>query len=61
MARYLNGIIGPYIGKVGTVSGSHRRGIPYMKGQHKARKTDISEKEILNRENLRLLRPGLSH
>lgn len=50
MGRLINGINGPFIGKVGTVIGSSRRGIPYMKGPYKARKTDVSDKELRNRD-----------
>ncbi|WP_411273391.1 DUF6266 family protein [Daejeonella sp.] len=50
MGKLINGINGPFIGKVGTVIGSSRRGVPYMKGPYKTRKTDISEKELRNRD-----------
>lgn len=34
MARLINGINGPIIGKVGTVTGSHRNGKAYIKGNN---------------------------
>jgi hypothetical protein len=49
MGRLVAGILGPVIGKVGTVIGSSRNGIPYLKGPHKNRTKAISEKETLNR------------
>jgi len=49
MGRLLNGILGPFTGTVATVIGSSRRGIPYMKGRHRARKKNVSEKELQNR------------
>lgn len=49
MGKLINGINGPFIGTVGTVIGSSRRGISYMKGPYKARTTNISKDEVLNR------------
>ncbi len=49
MGRLVSGINGPFIGKVGTIIGSTRNGIPYIKGPHKYRTKNISEKEKLNR------------
>jgi len=49
MGRLVGGINGPIIGKVGTVIGSSRNGIPYLKGPYKNRTKIISEKEELNR------------
>jgi len=44
MGRLVAGLFGPVIGKVGTVIGSSRNGIPYLKGPHKNRTKTISEK-----------------
>ncbi len=49
MGRFKHGVNGPFVGKVGTVIGSSRYGIPYMKGPYKNRTTTISEKEEFNR------------
>lgn len=49
MARYTNGINGPFRGKVGTVIGSSWRGIPYMKSLHDKRTIPPHEKEQQNR------------
>ena len=49
MGKFINGINGPFTGTVGTVIGSSRYGIPYMKGRYKKRTSSISEKEELNR------------
>jgi hypothetical protein len=50
MARLVNGINGPFVGKVGTVIGSSWKGIPYMKSLNKKRTKRASEKERKNRE-----------
>ena len=49
MGRLINGILGAFTGTVATVIGSSRRGIPYMKGRHKARTKNVSESELQNR------------
>jgi hypothetical protein len=49
MGRLTAGLLGPVIGKVGTVIGSSRNGIPYLKGPYKNRTRVISQKETLNR------------
>jgi len=49
MGRLIGGINGPIQGKVGTVIGSSRNGIPYLKGPYKSRTTKISKKEKENR------------
>lgn len=49
MGRLTAGLLGPVIGKVGTVIGSSRNGIPYLKGPYKNRTGVISQKEALNR------------
>lgn len=59
MGKFINGISAPFIGKVGTVSGSSRRGIPYMKGPYKPRKTNVSEKELRNREKFKFTQAWL--
>ena len=50
MGRLINGINGQIIGKVGTVSGSSRNGIPYIKGPYKSRTLKVSERELANRK-----------
>ena len=50
MGRLLNGINGQVHGKVGTVIGSSRNGIPYVKGPYKKRTQVVSEKELANRK-----------
>jgi len=49
MGRLVNGINGPFTGKAGTIIGSSRNGILYIKGPYKHRTKNISEKEKLNR------------
>ncbi|WP_411274714.1 DUF6266 family protein [Daejeonella sp.] len=49
MGKLVGGINGPFIGKVGSVIGSSRNGVPYMKGLYKNRTEVISEKESFNR------------
>lgn len=50
MGRLLGGLNGPFIGKVGSVIGSSRNGVPYMKGPYKNRTVNITEKEAFNRQ-----------
>jgi hypothetical protein len=50
MGSLLSGINGPIRGKVGTVIGSSRNGVPYIKGPYKKRTKSISQKEQLNRK-----------
>ncbi|WP_276346754.1 DUF6266 family protein [Daejeonella sp. JGW-45] len=49
MGRLVNGLNGPFTGKAGSVIGSSRNGIPYIKGPYKSRTKNISEKEELSR------------
>lgn len=49
MARLVNGINGPIIGKLGAVVGSSRNGKPYLKGKYKNRTTKVSRTEMANR------------
>jgi hypothetical protein len=49
MGKFITGINGPIVGKVGTVVGSSRNGVPYLKGPYKKRTKRISAKEKLNR------------
>ena len=49
MGKLINGINGPFVGKVGTVVGSSWKGIPYMKAKYKARTPHITDKEKGNR------------
>lgn len=50
MARIPAGINGPVLGKVGSVIGSSRRGVPYLKGPYKKRTKKVSKKEMANRK-----------
>jgi Family of unknown function (DUF6266) len=49
MARFNNGINGPFVGRVGPVVGSSWKGIPYMKAKYRKRTKHISDKEKANR------------
>jgi hypothetical protein len=64
MGRFLSGINGPIHGKVGTVIGSSRNGIPYIKGPYKKRTLVVSEEELSNRKKFAMaqawLKPLLS-
>lgn len=51
MAKYLQGINGVFIGKVGTVVGCVWKGIPYMRSKGNPRSGPPTEKESKNREN----------
>jgi len=46
----MHGINGPIWGKVGTVVGSSRNGIPYLKARSKGRTLTVSEAELANRK-----------
>jgi hypothetical protein len=59
MGRLINGINGPIQGKVGTVIGSNWKGIPYLKGPHKERTTNVSDKEKANREKFAMAQSWL--
>ena len=50
MGRFINGINGPIWGKVGTVVGSSRNGIPYLKAKSKGRTPTVSDRELFNRK-----------
>ena len=50
MGRLVAGIYGPVHGKVGTIVGSSRNGVPYIKGLYKNRTAVVSKKELLNRK-----------
>ena len=50
MGRLLGGVNGQIQGKVGTMIGSSRNGIPYVKGPYKNRTPTVSTKELLNRK-----------
>lgn len=49
MARFTQGINGPFKGKVGTVIGASWKGIPYMRSLPVKRTSKPSEKELHNR------------
>ncbi|MDP4261788.1 MAG: DUF6266 family protein [Bacteroidota bacterium] len=50
MGRFINGINGPVTGRVGTIIGSSRNGVAYVKGPYKKRTKRISKKEKANRD-----------
>jgi hypothetical protein len=50
MARLINGINGPFIGKAGSVIGYTVNGVGYMKGLYKKRTKKPKEGEVLNRK-----------
>lgn len=50
MGTLLNGPNGQILGKVGSVIGSSRNGVPYIKGPYKNRTKKVSNKEQLNRK-----------
>lgn len=49
MARLINGINGPFVGKAGSVIGYTVNGVGYLKGLYKKRTKKPKEGEILNR------------
>jgi len=53
MGRIPNGIMGPIVGKVGTVVGSSRNGKPHVKGPYKKRTKKVSKTELGNRDKFR--------
>ena len=63
MGKLINGINGPFLGKVGTGIGSSWKGIPYIKGPYKKRTGKASEGEKGNRNKFamaqRWLQPTL--
>lgn len=52
MAKYRQGINGPFIGKVGPVVGCLWKGIPYMRSKGNPRSGPPSEDELTNRQRL---------
>lgn len=60
MGRLINGINGPIQGKVGTVHGSSRNGIPYLKGPYKSRTLKVSKKELQNRKKFAMAQSWLA-
>jgi Family of unknown function (DUF6266) len=50
MGRLINGINGPFWGKLGTAIGSSRNGVPYIKGLYRKRTKNVSERELANRK-----------
>lgn len=60
MGKLPHGINGPIEGRVGTVIGSSRNGIPYLKGPHKKRTKKISVKEKVNRSKFKMAQEWLS-
>ncbi len=53
MAKYLQGINGVFVGKVGTVVGCVWKGIPYMRSKGRPRTSEPSEKEETNRNKFK--------
>jgi len=49
MGKLINGINGPFLGRVGTGIGSSWKGIPYIKGSYKKRTGKASKEEKGNR------------
>ena len=60
MGRLIGGVNGQIQGKVGTVIGSSRNGIPYIKGPYKDRTLTVSAKELLNRKKFAVAQAWLS-
>jgi hypothetical protein len=52
--------MGPIHGKVGTVIGSSRNGVPYIKGLYKNRTLKVSKKELHNRKKFATAQAWLS-
>lgn len=50
MAKYLQGIMGAFSGKIGPVIGTSRNGVPYMKGKGNPRTKPVGEHEAANRK-----------
>jgi hypothetical protein len=59
MAKLNGSIIGSFSGKVGSVIGSSWKGVPYMKGAHKARTEKISDEEKGNRSKFAMAQAWL--
>jgi hypothetical protein len=60
MGKLINGIKGPIQGKVGSVIGSSRNGVHYIKGPYKNRTKKVSKKEMANREKFAAAQKWLS-
>ncbi len=60
MGKLINGINGPFTGKVGTVIGSSWKGIPYIKGAYKKRTAKAGPGERANRNKFALAQNWLS-
>ena len=60
MGKLLGGVNGQIQGKVGTMIGSSRNGIPYVKGPYKNRTATVSKKELLNRKKFAAAQAWLS-
>ncbi len=54
MAKYLQGINGVFVGKVGTVVGCVWKGQPYMRGKGKPRTSEPSPTELDNRKKFKV-------
>lgn len=64
MGKLVNGINGPFKGKIGKVVGSSRNGVDYVKGPYKERTKNISDDELASRDMFKVaqlwLKPLLS-
>lgn len=60
MARYTNGIHGPFSGLVGTVVGASRNGKPYMRSRPSKRTIPPTPKEAANRRKFALAQKWLA-
>lgn len=60
MGKYLNGINGPFIGKVGTAVGTTWKGIPVMRSSPVKRKKPFTEGELRQQARFRLINKFLS-
>lgn len=56
MARIKNGILDGFSGKVGTVVGSHWRGINYMRAVSRKRRTTVTENQKVQQSRFALMR-----
>lgn len=55
MAKFLNGAIGTFSGKVGSIIGSSWRDIPYMRGLSKKRTKPFSEAQLAQQQRFKLM------
>ncbi|HVY75313.1 MAG TPA: DUF6266 family protein, partial [Puia sp.] len=60
MGKYLNGINGPFIGKVGTAVGTTWKGIPVMRSAPVKRKKPFTEGELRQQARFKLINKFLN-